>query len=185
MADCYDLTEVYTKIDCQNDTEEKNRIVSLGILKNASAGLDLTDPAVWETFVGETPSNVWEDNVVSIPNVSGEYDGGSPNTVAGYGLKPQRVAGITHVLTLRFEYHSKNEAFFQKIWRSNNNGIVFLTGDDKNMQVMDKVDALIVPQPAITTEIQDVREQTLTITMAKRLYPNHVAVSDEVKQLFF
>ena len=175
----------YNPIIC-DDEFEYQRVTALGIHKIIDPQLDLTDPAVWELFVDtDPPTNNFIDYINLVPDVEGEYDGGEATTAPGYGENLEIVESMRHGIVIRGEYNKKNEAFFNRIFRSKNNGITFFTGTDRQMQVVDQQRISIIPQLGVTNALETHRKFQLTISWSKLVFPTHVDVSDAVKALFF
>jgi len=176
----------YSPPDCATDVFHFGRVVSFGILKQLTEGIDLQLPAEWAKFV-DTPTPTYtpfENYVNLISPVSGTYDGGEVTLAPGFGTTLEIVNGQTNTLVLSAEYQPKNDLFLEQVLTGKNYGIVFLAGNKDTFYCIQQEDISIIPKAAIADELEVFRRVEFTVKWSKIGTPKSIAVSQAVRNLF-
>lgn len=179
----------YQKIDCQVDKFSYNRVVAIGIIKNAAK--DYTLPATWAEYVtledplvpGVFVANI-ADDISIIPATYAEYDGGSPEVTPGYGDQLEVIDSNKHTIAGDVEYNKKNIGFFNGSMKSAGRGLVLISGSFEELHLVTGVSPTVIPRMPITRELEKHRRYQFDITWSKIELPPVVDVSQAVRDLF-
>lgn len=175
----------YIQLDCSTDKEFLSRVESLAILKQPSRQKDLSLDATWLEYTGTTPTATLADDMTIVKSLEGEYDGGEATVGVGFGDQLEQVEAMKHTIVVRGEYQKKNEAFYNKVFRSANSGIAFTSGKRGELFVVQGTNCTIIPKLEMTNEQEKVRRFMLTITWTNLDFPNSIDYTQPSIDLFY
>lgn len=130
---------------------ENGRVRSVAFIEET---FDLTEPIDKTEFTAGIESG----EIVIIPKVIGQFDGGSPAMGAGYGNDQELLLGYDYVLNLRDAYYPKNGEFWDKIRLKKTFRVMFIT--DTQGHISDKP-VTIVPKNPIQEDLKSAVEWTI------------------------
>lgn len=183
---CDKPISTYTKRNCATHKLRYNSVSGVALLKPPSLVKDLTDPAIWEQYVGESPTATITDDMEIMPDFSGEYNP-EYEYGDGFGDAPETPTAGTHAIVGDVVYMMENEDFYKDLLLSKNYGIAWIEGGRKDglLKVFQRTMVRTKPMANVTRVKKDYRKFTLDTLWNDLDFYKSVAVSDEVKQLFF
>lgn len=119
-------------------TPESGRIRGVALVRVGWQFYNPTDPLEWLHGIAT-------DQIIIIPMVTGDYNGGEVTTGDGFGAQVTRKTGRTHSGTFTEPYDPRNVAFWNSVSNGNNIWRIFLVTE---LYVMDSV----VPATMLATD---------------------------------
>lgn len=169
----------YLELDCLNDSFSYNKVVSVAFIKNPTK--DFGDPATY-SYADRTEL---EQDVSLITKVNGEYDGSEPEVSnEAFGAKLEQIIARKHKLTFDVEYNPKNWDFFNKLAFARNYGVLFLVGNNEELNYSGRVNATVVVKTPITRELDKIRKFVVEVSWSNMDLVKPVSIDSAQRELF-
>lgn len=173
------LIASYTRLVCGTDKFAYNKVVALGIKKNPTKDFSL--PATWVY----ADAAALDADVEVIPDVSGEYDGSSPEvSTDAFGAKLEQIISRKHKITFEVEYNSKNWAFFNALGQSRNYGVAAVIGNFEELLDSGKQECTFSVKTPVTKELDKIRKFMVEVSWSNMDLMKPVAVDQAALDLF-
>lgn len=181
LFDCTTLSQAYQQGDCNDPADFISfaKIVGTGIITNPSK--NFADPAVWAAY---TDLASLELDMIVIPSIIGDYDGGVAQKTEGYGTKEEKIANRLHTANFDVEYLSKNWELFNKAQSAANYGTVLITGDLENVFYSGKRNITMDTTLPIGRDKKVELKYVTQMTWSNRDLIKPVVVPDNIRALF-
>jgi hypothetical protein len=148
-------------------------------LKSALTSANLALIAWWETQIEAGKIKV-------IPSTRGTFDGGTKNTVTGFGDEAEKITGKTYTAVVNDPRHAGNVAFYQAL-ENNYKDYIFGFRTEKELRVASDVMTGLEVKDPVEEDVNSVVLWQANITWIQKA-PNAIVsihtLTDEVKELF-
>lgn len=154
-------TEVgeYFCSDCP--TLEGGRVRGIAYIKNSFVFTDPTDPTEWQT-------GIQNKDIIIIPSVRGNFDGGSEVEGAGYGDQQTNLLGYNFVLNYFDPNYKENATFYNALKRSRNYYMAYRT--ETQVHFTDRT-VSVVPKNPVAEDTTSVVEWNVAVKWANEDLP--------------
>lgn len=122
---------------------EQGGIRSVAFIKEGFDFTDPTNPTQWQAGIASK-------DIIIIPNVFGDFDGGSPVEAQGYGDQATRLTGFNFQLTYNDPDYKNNADFYNAIKRSTVYRIAYRT---QTLTHISENNVTVIPKNAVATEL--------------------------------
>ncbi|MDR1764407.1 MAG: hypothetical protein LBR64_10755 [Dysgonamonadaceae bacterium] len=148
-------------------------------LKSALTSANLLSIAWWE-------QQIEAGLIFVIPSTRGTFDGGTANTVTGFGDETNKKTGKTYVAVINDANHAGNQAFYQAL-ENNFADYILAFRTEKELRVANEVLTDFNMQDAVTENTEDPVLWAATATWVQKI-PNTLVevltLTDDIKELF-
>ncbi|MDR2085757.1 MAG: hypothetical protein LBP72_01125 [Dysgonamonadaceae bacterium] len=148
-------------------------------LKSALTNANLSLLTWWDTQIAA-------GKVKIIPSTRGTYDGGTKNTVTGFGDDQEKITGKTYVAVVNDPRHAGNLAFYQAL-ENNYKDYIFGFRTEKELRVANDVMTGLEVKDPVEEDANSVVLWQANVTWIQKIPNTMVSVhilTDEVKELF-